>query len=224
MATLRAHLDGLAEDLRDVEDGHENTTWSVEQLLRYLSAGLALAASLTPKKFAKRVEHKLVPGGYQKTGCSNIIEVLGVVDEAGTVKTATARRVSAAAAAAYGDDVTTPETYTPAFRLAPYDHTAFTVDPPAPRGVNLTVALLCASPELFTVEDLDAELSQTAQAQFAIASEWAMYKALIIDRNSAEDPTVAKQHRDTFYQLLGLVSKVEDGITNEQQRSTQVPK
>ena len=81
MATLRAHLDGLAEDLRDVEDGHENTTWSVEQLLRYLSAGLALAASPRRRNFAKRIEHKLVPGGYQKTGAQTSLEVLGVVDK-----------------------------------------------------------------------------------------------------------------------------------------------
>lgn len=219
MSTLRKHLAGLAEDLNDAEAGHENTEWSEEQLLRYLNAGLALGASLMPKKFAKRVEQALVPGAYQKTGCTNIIEVLGVVDATGAVKTTTGRKVNAAAAAAYGEDVTSPEAYTPAFRLAQYDHTAFTVDPPAPRGVKLTVALLCATPEVFTTADLDDEMSQVAQAQFEIASEWAMYKALIIDRNSAEDPTIAKQHRDTFYQLLGLVSKVEDGITNEQQRS-----
>lgn len=221
MPSLSSKLQTLSLDLND-SDG---TGWPHEVLLEYLNAGLCLAASLNPKRFATSIDVALVPGAQQSTGCSFLTGIVGVVTAAGVKRTSN-RPVDSSAAAAYAQTNISPEKYHPtSIQPSEDDRESFYVDPPAPVGVNMKVRIQCASPETYTLADKDEEMSVRQCAQYEIAREWAMYRALSSEHESVRGAEIANAHRATFFLLVGAVLNSEatggDPAPVQPQRKTQ---
>lgn len=205
MPTLRFKLQTLAFDLNDQE--HVGTPVSI--LLEYLNAGLCLAASLNPKRFASPIDVHLVPGSQQPTGCSFLTGIVGVVTATGVVPISK-RAVDSAAAAAFGRVQIAPDKYFPtSIQASDDDRESFYVDPPAPAGAKITVRIMCATPVTFTEADADKEMSVRQCAQYEIAREWAMFRALSGERESARGEASSNMHRQTFFTLVGAVMNSE---------------
>lgn len=205
MPTLSSKLLSLSVDLNDADgDG-----WSKETLLEYLNSGLCLAASLNPKRFASPVDVQLVPGAQQPTGCSFLTGIVGVVTAAG-VRSVSKRAVDSSAAAAFGQVNIAPDKYYPtSIQPSDDDRESFYVDPPAPVGINMVVRIQCATPETYTLVDLDKEMNVRQCAQYEIAREWAMFRALSSERESTRGSEIAALHRTTFFTLVGAVLNSE---------------
>lgn len=205
MPTLRSKLQTLAFDLNDKDS--IGTPLSI--LLEYMNAGLCLAASLNPKRFASPVDVHLVPGAQQPTGCSFLTGIVGVVTPQGVVAVSK-RAVDSTAAAAFGRVQIAADKYFPtSIQASDDDRESFYVDPPAPIGVATTVRIMCASPVTFIEADADKEMSVRQCAQYEIAREWAMFRALSGERESARGAESSSLHRQTFFTLVGAVLNSE---------------
>jgi len=202
MPTLRSQLQTLASDLND-SDGK---SWSETDYIEYLNAGICLAASLNPKRFARPVDVKLQPGAQQPTGCDFLTAIVGVVSSTGAVTQISKRAVDSAAAAAFSR-VPVPATgYFPSSaQISTDDRESFYVDPPVPDGANITVRVQCASPISFRLSDADKAMDTWACSQYEIAREWAMYRALSSERESVNGANSANAHRQTFFTLINVV-------------------
>ena len=221
MPSLSSKLQTLSLDLND----SDNDAWSWELLIEYLNAGLCLAASLNPKRFATPIDVSLVPGAQQPTGCSFLTGIVGIVTPAG-VKQVSRRPVDSSAAAAYAQTSISPAKYYPtSIQPSEDDRESFYVDPPAPVGVSMKVRIQCASPVTYTLADVNREMSLRQCAQYEIAREWAMYRALSSERESARGSEIALAHRATFFLLVGAVLNSEatggEPAPTQPQRKTQ---
>ena len=205
MPTLRSKLQTLAFDLND----KDSVGTPLPILLEYLNAGLCLAASLNPKRFASPVDVPLVPGAQQPTGCSFLTGIVGVLTPLGVVPVSK-RAVDSAAAAAFGRVQIAADKYFPtSVQPSDDDRESFYVDPPAPVGVKTIVRIMCASPVTFIEADADNEMTVRQCAQYEIAREWAMFRALSGERESARGAESSTVHRQTFFTLVGAVLNSE---------------
>lgn len=220
MHTLRSKLQTLAFDLGD----KDSVGTPLPVLLEYLNAGLCLAASLNPKRFASPVDVTIVPGTQQPTGCSFLTGIVGVVTPQGVVPVSK-RAVDSAASAAFGRVQIAPDKYFPtSIQASDDDRESFYVDPPAPVGVKLVVRIMCATPVTFTQADADKEMSVRQCAQYEIAREWAMFRALSGERESARGAESSNLHRQTFFTLVGAVLNSEATMGDAMQSPQSKPR
>jgi hypothetical protein len=207
MATpLDSIIKQISIDLNDYATGYEFTTWSQEQLHAYVVEGLQIAFQYRPDLFVTREVFELQQGVFQTVcGSSKIYSILGVCDKDGHVLYHIHRRKFSErlmwTGRTFSDD---PRRY----KLRDYavDTTstnAFNVYPAVPAVTTIYCLLELSREPDNTVTEIRSELC-------APVIQWALYRAKMVDsENNATIFSVAKEHQQTFYNLLQIQTQLQ---------------
>ena len=194
-------LKQISIDLNDYAPGYEFTTWTKEQLHAYVVEGLQIAFQYRPDFFISREVLELQQGILQTVcGSSKIYSILGICDKDGNLLYQIHRRKFSERLAWTGN------TYTPdprRYKVRDYtvDKTAsnaFNIYPAVPAGANLYCLAEVSRIPTDATDEVRDELC-------APVIQWALYRAKMVDsENNSVIFNVAKEHQQTFYNLLQL--------------------
>lgn len=212
MTSTESLLLSYAEDLNDVEPGHEFSIWNREQLLRYHNEGLCLVASLRPDMFTKTLLVKVDPCVEEQTvcACTIIHRVIGQTDKNGRILRSLRLRNTKTALTWTGAKCAPPRNNNV---IKEYSVDASTnkvsIYPPVAAGVDAWIKVECTTPpEPLT---LDSEAVDMTRCAFSAAVlQWVMYRAKEVDELSPALRSAAKEHFAAFGNILGLVKASDD--------------
>jgi hypothetical protein len=203
-------LNDLARDLNDAEEGHEFATWSRAQLTGYLNEGLCHAFTTRPNDFVSTVVLKLDPGRVQAPcDCMILHQILGQCDGDGNLLGPPIPRRSDAVTFQWTKPGCPPRRAPGGgFRLSGYNADSkstglFTVTPAVPPNVDVYLLAECSNPP----GALDAGSLDTAMSDcrtLSAAKQWAIFRALMVENESANAVQVASVHLQVFFKLLDL--------------------
>lgn len=216
-------------DLNDQEPGYEYTRWSVPQLQSYLREALLHIGKRMRSWFTERLVLEVLPGADWQKGCvcEDIIRIVGESTKDGRI-IRTLRRLDDDDENTWPSDpyrcaVVGKDYKMESYSISRTDGSLFRVIPPVPYGSKKYVVAEC-------YVEPDGDLAKDVRSDAVmIVKQWMLYRSLSVD--SENNPTItalAKEHKQTFFDLLNLaiqtemLEKAEDGsIRTVQNRSSQ---
>lgn len=216
MPTLRAFLDGVADELGDFVCDMPQMSyqqWSQCLLLSFINEGLAVIATYKPQNFVKPFIYKLTSGVTQQPLYKVIGTITEQVDAAGNhigfiraSQGSTVLRWSKPACNINPADYRVTMVYSAAKSSSSFD-----VSPPVPAGADVYVKLQAVMPP---AELTEANMSdQVAENQYlAPLRQWVLFRALADSRDSTAEQGEAWKHEKSFYTLLGVQYKMEQTL------------
>ena len=222
--TLREAIYGLLEDLDDLDIKCKNTTFTLNQIKRYLIEGRCLIQEMNPEFYTELRIFKLDAGSTQRIGDCSSMEVVGQADCESCEVICVLKPCVNKACSTYNQGWAHCEPECP---TDPCDD--FTIDcyiwlnraegvinvyPPIPENCDICLAANCQnSPEL----DLDDELAQCKDVPALM--QWALYRASMVD---AEDPSAfsaAQIYLQTFANLTSIkLRKLDDKLNKKDEQ------
>lgn len=208
--SLSSLVEQITSDLNDSESGHENTTWTKDQIRVWVGEGINLVYDKRPDLFMERVIVEVDNCSIVQDicGCSTIRRVIGQVNEQGRLIRTLRER---------GLDVSFQWTGKPCrpktvpgqsgFKLESYavDSVSDTLYlwPEVPPGIQVWIEVECAKRP--TEEELESGGVDIPTGAVVAAKQWALWRAKSIDMEiSAGAMTAAQQHYRAFFDALGL--------------------
>lgn len=214
-------------DLNDQEPGYEYTRWSRSQLQSYLREALLHVGKRMQDWFIERIVLTVQPGADWQSGCgcTDIIRIVGESTKDGRLLR-TLRRLEDDEANTWPGSVTRCQRIGSGYTMESYsisavDDSLFRVQPPVPYGDKKYVIAECyVEPDGALGTDVNAEAVM-------IVKQWMLYRALSLDsENNPDILNLAKQHQQTFFELLNLaiqtdmMEKAKDGSLRTVQNKT----
>lgn len=203
----------ISIDLNDHEAGHEFVTWSESQLEAYVLEGLQLAFSFRPDLFVAQHVVKLEPGHSDQKfcDCTQIRRVLGVCTAEGRVLYSLRKLKQSDKNVWTGFSCPSdPRDYKATEYSIDADTDTVFIEPPPPAGQDVYLLVECAS-----LPSDPSEIGNAAEVRAAVI-QWALYRAKSIDsENNAAIFQVARDHRNTFFQLLRIQAVAKASIEAE---------
>jgi hypothetical protein len=194
----------LSLDLNDAAPGYEFATWSQEQLRGYIEEGLQLVASSQPATLTQELVLELTPGAVYQSLC----DCLSLTRESIIGQSTSEGEVFQTLRPRPDTDNAWPGKECPVkskpFRLREFsiatDGNAFRVYPSVPKNEKVYLAVRCP-----VVPDVDDDTAEVPQDAVLPVIQWALYRAKIVDAAQSQVmSTMAVEHRDTCYSLLGV--------------------
>lgn len=214
-------------DLNDQEPGYEYTRWPVAQLQSYLREALLHVGKRMQDWFVERVVLEVQPGADWQKGCQcdEIIRIVGESTKDGRL-IRSLRRLEDDEANTWPSNPFRCQRTGKAYVMESYsinavDDSLFRVFPPVAYGdVKYVIAECYVEPT--------GDLTKTVNSEaVAIVKQWMLYRALSIDsENNPNILALAKQHQQTFFDLLNLaiqtdmIEKAKDGSLRSVQNKT----
>lgn len=221
MTTLNDLLASTARDLNDYTEGVPNKQfqrWSKRQLTGYWNEAFCNMFTLNPSKFKRAVTEKLKPGSHQKFDCSKVLSVIGVSDKDGNVlyEIDTDFVDHKLRWGVSGRKKCTPFQHSRDYKVERYriesekDGSVF-VYPPVPYGVERYLTFMCEkSPVALDLSKPNAKLDLEDCTLQSIGIEWVLFRALMVDEESASSTNLATAHLNLFFKLLESKVKIEE--------------
>lgn len=227
---LSDFLLGVAQDLNDAEPGYEFSRWTKGQLLRYLNEAIALIALFKSDYFAAVKVIKLVPGEQQRACCcAQVTQIIGQSDEFGNLIGGALPQKAPAALFRWtkkgcpqaGDFKLN------GYWMDPSDSRAFFVSPAVPPEQDIYLKINCIEePPVYTEGQFTAEF--TLNKANAAAAQWVLFRAMMIDDESATTMQAAAAHLNLFFNLLQvqyrreMIQKIGALVTDEAKEKLQL--
>lgn len=192
-------------DLNDQDVGHEYTRWPQTQLLVYYREAIQLVGNKLKDWFVKQVIVEVAPGGnWQQVccDCTKIKRVIGEATEDGRVINYLRKLSDVEENTWAGPVVRCETTNREAYRMESYsinsgDASQFRIDPAVPLGQTHYILVECYRQPSGSLDEDVPDLCAP------IVKQWILYRALSVDmENNPAIITLAKLHRDTFFELL----------------------
>jgi len=220
--SLKASVQGILTDLNDLDSSGQSTTFTESQILRYMNEGRCLIESLNPSFYASVVIFKLDTGSKQQfKDCTQVLGVIGQADCETCDITSELPKCDSDPSDRWNQCWQKCETKCcndsdtgfklDCYKLLTGSGGIVLVEPPVPEGVDVCLAVNCMpkSKEL-TIEDSPS----TCQDLPAI-TQWALYRASMVD---AEDPSsfsAAQIYMRTFADLSSVqLTALKEAIDN----------
>lgn len=211
---LASHLQALASDLGDAEPGHEFSSWSQEDLLRYWNEGVCLIASLRPDLFSRPVRIRLEPGSMQSLSCC--CQEIGKVIEQVDANGARVGPVSAVDDAALSRWTKAPclqrgrAARVTSYSIDTHSKNFLRVNPPVPVGAEVYLLVSCtAKPRDATMADLESEVLEPDCGNLAAVRQWVMFRALYRDDENSAEYRKALNSMRLFFTLIQAKFRAE---------------
>lgn len=224
MVTVNNFLENVSESLNDAETDYEFTHWGKAYLLSLLNEAIVLISIYRPDEFTEAKIIKLAPGTFQNADCCKKVYKLYTQTDKWGNEIGPALMKVANKVADLWTKVACPPDKNP-FRLTGYtiENNAgalFSVRPPVPANQDVYVKASCLTfPKEFTLADGNEEIKFSSS--IPAATQWVLYRALMVDDNSQNSLTEAVQHLTTFFQLMKIqytrdtVKELGDAFTKE---------
>lgn len=201
-----------ARDLNDAVSGYEFSLWSKEQLLEYFNEAVCLISAHRPDLFTELKVIKVEPcHSYLNTcDCIKVLDVLGQCTKDGRIIKTLPRRVANKSVWTGAKRVKALATELSGYEII--DNTLVRVYPDNfDPTVDIYVLVRC------TVEakhyTLDSDPPDFRCAFMPVARHWVLYNAKMVDGEFSQTMhTSAREHRDMFASILGLIENADDKI------------
>lgn len=218
-STLGEIVNRISVLLQDADPDGPNTRWSQASIIDYINEALCRVSARRPDAFAKTAEITLKPGALQSLPPAyqslNSVETSVAPDGSETPvqqvddrfskifakkkclsrdrRCENPRTAAADPCAAY---------VVKSFVKNPIDEKSFRVEPPVPVGCSPRVVVtVVRKPTQYCASDVDRCLDADCEYE-ALIVEWALYRAMSIDTESAALARAAAGHLAAFEQML----------------------
>lgn len=208
--SLESLVEQITSDLNDSENGHENTTWSADDIRVWVGEGISLVYDKRPDLFMERViiEVENCSIIQDSCDCDSIRRVIGQVTEKGRLIGTLRQR---------GLEISFQWTGKPCrpkrkpgqttFRLESYaiDTVSDTLYlwPEVPPGFKVWVEVECSHRP--SQEELESDSYEIPSGALVAVKQWALWRAKSVDMEIATGATAAAQlHYRAFFEALGL--------------------
>lgn len=208
-----------ATDLNDDYPGHEFSIWSRKQLLGYLNDALCLIAAHRPDLFTELKIVRVDPctGYLDNCDCATVVDILGQCDASGRVIRILPRRKKVGTG--WTGKALSARSYQFTTILSEYEILdganlvrvfPTNLDPDEP----IYVLIRCSvESKTYTLDDT---VPNTRCAFLTAARHWVLYNAKMIDAElSPNMRDAAREHREMFTSIIGLVKKADDDLEKE---------
>lgn len=225
--TLREAIYGLLEDLNDIDTKCENTTFTLDQIKRYLIEGRCLIQEMNPEFYTEFRTFSLDAGKTQRINMCKAGEIVGQVDcesceVIGTMCECTSDylKTSSINWGVHCESGCSKDKCE-SFKLKCYiwinrAEGIINVHPPVPVDCDVCIGLNCQSDS----GDLDLDADIAGCKDLAALMQWALYRASMVD---AEDPSsfsAAQIYLNTFASLTMIkLRKLHDKLDKGEEGS-----
>lgn len=208
--SLESLVEKITGDLNDSESGHENTTWSTDDIRVWVGEGVSLVYDKRPDLFIERViiEVENCSVIQDSCDCNSIRRVIGQVTEKGRL-IGTLRPRGLEISFQWTGKPCRPK-HKPGqtlFRLESYaiDTVSNTLYlwPEVPPGFKVWVEVECSHRP--SQEELESGSYEIPSGALVAVKQWALWRAKSIDMEISTGATAAAQlHYRAFFEALGL--------------------
>lgn len=226
--TVNGICERITTNLNDDERGRENTRYPQSYLKALVMDTLKLFACLQPALFAEEVEVKVpanAKGVYtlDKEQCETLIDVTGVIDDAGRPVPVQDVEYSVLGKAAMypskrnccsGAANGTSAMYS--FARNPGNTDQFRMTPKVLPGTEITVCATCTNVKSFEL-DPDKEIKCEFVKMIPAVQQWVMYVAIMTKEPGAAADAAA--HRAAFFDLVPWTVLAVEAAQRQRQQS-----
>ena len=214
--TLREAIYALLEDLDDLDIKCENTTFTLNQIMRYLIEARCLIQEMNPEFYSEFRIFKLDPGKTQRIKGCPAMEIVGQADCDTCELMCTLCECSPEFCARFDQPWVHCEPKCPCdtFKLECYiwvnrAEGVINVYPAVPKDCDICIGANCQE----NPEDLDLDDDIAKCKDVPALMQWALYRASMVD---AEDPSsfsAAQIYLQTFANLTAIkLRKLDDKL------------
>lgn len=193
----------IADELNDLEPGHEYDRWPLPKLYNYIQQALQQIKLLEPSLFTVLKTITLREGEAQFLEAED-----GELLDIPTMVPADYELLQYFKKPNYCFDPYVPKSY----KINPSNSRLWYVFPPVPGGALITVdAVVSKKIPIIVAQDQDIQLpGGDIDKYFNPILDWSLYRAFSKDTESQENLALADKHYKAFYDAFGAVGKMDD--------------
>lgn len=214
--SITSLVQAITSDLNDDAAGHENQTWSTDQIRVWVEEGLNLAFDNRPDLFMQHVNVKVTPCSIlqDKCECDNYRRVLGQSNADGRLLNTIPTR-GLELSLQWKGKVCKPAKRNGQFRLEGYaiDEQSDTlyIWPEVPPTEDVYVLVECAHRP--TAEELESGDYEMPLGTMASVKQWVLFRAISMDAEVSNSAMTRSQiHYKAFFETLGLSANTQTVI------------
>lgn len=221
---LYSWLQTVASALNDNEPGREFHRYPLKDYVAAYNAAMSIVHKYKAEDLIELVKVKLRAGKHQdaRQCCSNVLGIVDQIDATGNIIKslgATAKKVKnkwSKPSCVTSPTSTAPGGYTISSTMVDTQMNGqFTVEPAVPCDLDVYVLVKCVK-KYSPMDDLDASMTNIDDSSVHHTAAWHYVLARMLsgDRHAGSADSTAAMHYKLFFEMLGIVNKMEEALEN----------